>query len=294
MPPQEALLIVFCLVDDQLKALGTPRLRARGPRPKLSDAEVITIELVGALWGLADDAPLLAHFRRYHTAEFPALAGLHRTTFARQAANLCWVKRALPRRWARHLAPPGSPWLIDSFPLPACRFARARRCRRFAGQAAFGFDHVANKAFYGFRVHLRTSPDGVILDFILAAANVAEQAVARELAPEPVGVGIGDRNYWSPELQAHFRGRGGELLAPYKHASRDPDPGRSRRLSAVRRRIETTIGQWVEHFHCRRSKVRDLWHLMHRLIRQALSHTLGIWLNVQAVREPLRLAHLAA
>lgn len=246
--------------------------------------------MVGALWGLADDAPLLAHFRRYHTAEFPAPAGPRRATFARQAANLRWIKRALLRRRARHLAPPGSPWLIDSFPPPARRLARARRCRRSARQAAFGFDHVANEAFHGSRVHPRTSPDGVIVDFVLAAANVAEQAVARELAPEPVGVGIGDRNYWSPES----RGRGGELLAPYKHASRDPDPGRPRRLSAVRRRIETTIGRWVEHFDCRRDKVKDPWHLMHRLIRQALSHTLGIWLNVQAVREPLRLAHLAA
>ena len=143
-------------------------------------------------------------------------------------------------------------------------------------------------------MHLRTSLDGVVLDFELAAANIAEQVVARELAPDPVGVAIGDRNYWSPELRADFRASGGELLAPYKHASRDPDPQRSGRLLAVRRRIETTIGQWVEHFACRRIKVKDLWHLQHRLIRQVLSHTLGIWLNVQNVRGPLRLAQSAA
>jgi hypothetical protein len=30
MTPQEFLLVVFCLIDDQLKALGPGRLRRRG------------------------------------------------------------------------------------------------------------------------------------------------------------------------------------------------------------------------------------------------------------------------
>ena len=33
--------------------------------------------------------------------------------------------------------------IVDSFPMPVCRFARANRCRIFAGQAAFGYDEVA-------------------------------------------------------------------------------------------------------------------------------------------------------
>ncbi len=87
MTPQELLLEVFCLVDDELQALDLD-LRRRGPKPKLSDSEVITMELVGAFWKLGTDQDLFRHFRRYHTAEFPALAELDRTTFTRQAANL--------------------------------------------------------------------------------------------------------------------------------------------------------------------------------------------------------------
>jgi len=33
--------------------------------------------------------------------------------------------------------------VVDSFPMPVCRFARANRCRSFAGQGAFGYDEVA-------------------------------------------------------------------------------------------------------------------------------------------------------
>jgi hypothetical protein len=91
MAPQELLLHVFCLIDDELQALGLGRLRRRGPATKLADSEVITIELVGEFWKLHTDRDLYRHFRRYLTAESPALARLHRTTFARQAAN----------RWSR-------------------------------------------------------------------------------------------------------------------------------------------------------------------------------------------------
>jgi hypothetical protein len=63
---------------DELQALNLGRLRPRGPQPKLADSEVITIELVGEFWKLGTDRDLFRHFRRYHTAAFPALASVDR------------------------------------------------------------------------------------------------------------------------------------------------------------------------------------------------------------------------
>jgi hypothetical protein len=45
--------------------------------------------------------------------------------------------------------------ILDSFPMPVCRFGRAYRCRRLAGLAAFGRDEGAKQTFYGLRAHLR-------------------------------------------------------------------------------------------------------------------------------------------
>ena len=98
MTPQDFLLEVFCFVDDELQALTLGRLRARGPQPALADSEVIAIELVGEFWGLDTDKALFRHFRCYHRGEFPALAHVSRTTFARQAANLWWVGEQLRQR----------------------------------------------------------------------------------------------------------------------------------------------------------------------------------------------------
>src|SRR5207248_10435520 len=83
-----------------------------------------------------------------------------RTSFARQAANLWALKQAVHRRLADRLSAGHEVWLIDSFPLPACQFARATFCVRFAGEADYGYDHCIKRTFYGFRVHLRTNRAG--------------------------------------------------------------------------------------------------------------------------------------
>ncbi len=86
------ILAVFCLIDDQI---GDRRLRERGPAPKLSDAEVLTIEIVGEFLGLDTDKGIYLFFCRHYGEWFPALCEVHRTTFVRQAANLFKLKEGL-------------------------------------------------------------------------------------------------------------------------------------------------------------------------------------------------------
>ena len=146
------IIAVFCLIDDQIKDRA---LRARGPAPKLSDAEVLTIEVVGEFLGLDTDKAIFNYFRWHYAQWFPALHEIHRTTFARQSANLCHLKEFL---WQEIMAVvPHKPTfaICDSMPLPACLFAHAHRCRRFQGDAAFGKDTLLGQTFYGFRMHVR-------------------------------------------------------------------------------------------------------------------------------------------
>ncbi len=131
------IVAVFCLVDDRIESY---RIRQRGPSPTLSDSEVLTIEIVGEFLGIDTDKGIYRYFRRHYGEWFPALGEVHRTTFARQAANLWKVKEHL---WQELLAltPHDRGFAIcDSMPLAACLFARAYRCKRFKGEAAFGKD----------------------------------------------------------------------------------------------------------------------------------------------------------
>jgi hypothetical protein len=293
MHPQDVLLEVFCLVADELAALALPRLRSRGPDPARTDAEVIAIELAGEAWGLDTDLAIYRHFRAYHAAEFPALARVTRTTFARQAANLWRVKRVLQQRVAARLAPGRSVWLVDSLPVEACKFARATFCDRFYGQADYGYDHCIKRTFYGFRLHLRVSRAGVILAYQLAPARTNERPVVADLDPPAGTVGVGDRGYSGPALREELDRAGVRFAAPPANKSRDPDPARSARLARIRYRIEAVNGQLAERYRVKRTWAKDLWHLEHRVVRKVLSHTALAWVAVRHGYGPLEFDRLA-
>jgi hypothetical protein len=284
------IVAVFCLIDDRLKGR---RIRQRGPAPKLSDAEVLTMEIVGEFLGIDTDKAIFLFFRRHYGEWFPALDEIHRTTFARQAANLWKVKERL---WQELLllAPHDPAFAIcDSMPLPACLFARAYRCERFRGEAAFGKDTLLKQTFYGFRVHVRVCWPGLITRVSVAPANAHELSVVPEIVEGMRGVVIGDRNYHSPRTKEELLGTMGvELLAPFSSKKRDPAPKRSALLSRFRYRIDTVFSQLTERFSIKRVWAKDLWHLSARLLRKVLSHTVAFLLNHRIGNQPLQLSKL--
>jgi hypothetical protein len=283
------IVAVFCLVDDRLEG---GRIRQRGPAPKLSDSEVLTIEIVGEFLGIDTDKGIYFFFRRHYREWFPALGEVHRTTFARQAANLWKVKECL---WQELLAlAPHDPTfaICDSMPLPACLFARAYRCHRFRGEAAFGKDMLLRQTFYGFRVHVRVCWPGVITRFSVAPANAHELSMLPEIAEFTSGIVIGDRNYHSTKTIEELATMGVELVAPYPSKKRDPAPRRSALLSRFRYRIDTVFSQLTERYSIKRVWARDVWHLTSRLVRKVLSHTVAFLLNHQVGNPPLQLCKL--
>src|ERR671921_302647 len=204
---------VFCLVDDFVRDLcHGRRLRQRGPAPILADSEVLTVEITGRVLGLDTDRGLHAYFRRHFGHLFPGLRAVHRTTFLRQAANLWAVKQALWQRLAAAIRRDAALALVDSLPVPVCRFARAYRCRGFRGLAAFGYDALAHQTYYGLRLHLRVVWPGIVTAASLAPANVADAAVAPELLRDALGWAVGDGAYRNPALQAALAADGLTLL----------------------------------------------------------------------------------
>ena len=286
------IVTVFCLVDDALSAeLAGQRLRQRGPQPALADAEVLTLEVVGEYLGFDQEKAIFAYFRRHYPHFFPALGRVHRTTFTRQAANLWQMKARLWQQLLRGLDLDRQLSLVDSFPVPVCRFARARRCRRLRELATYGYDEMAKQTCFGVRLHLRVCWPGLVVGFELAPANVHDLRAAEDLLAGVTGHALGDRNYWSPTRAAQFRAEGLRLLAPFHRATREPPPW-PRRLVNTRRRIETVIGQLVGRFHARQVWARDAWHFYSRLLRKVLGHTLFVGLCQRHEVLPLRMAEL--
>jgi hypothetical protein len=286
------ILEVYCIVDDTLKSLlDGKRLRRRGPQPTLSDSEVLTIEIVGEFLGFDQDKKIFWFFRNYYGDWFPALGKIHRTTFVRQAANLWKVKEQLWFHVVTMVAYDPYISIVDSFPLPVCRFARANRCRRLRDISAYGYDEVARQIFFGLRTHLRVCWPGVIVDHRLVAANVHEVPVAVDMLSTAQGFVLGDRNYWNPDVFAELKKQHLHWLVPYKSSKREKQPF-PKHLKHKRYRIETMIGQFVQRFNSKKVWARDTWHLLSRWFRKVLSHTISVFLCQKADLPPLQFASL--
>jgi hypothetical protein len=272
------IIEVFCITHDWLK---DKRLRQRGPRPALHDSEVLTMEIVGEFLGYDEEEAIYDYFRRHWAALFPTLPLLHRTTFARQAANLWRAKEQLWQDVLKRTHFDEQVSIVDSFPQPVCRFARSKWTRLFRDEAAYGYDELAKQTFYGFRFHARVCWPGVIVAAELTPANVHDLHVLEDLLDGATGWVLGDRNYWSPEKRAALAPQGMRLETPYKSKKRE----RQRWplwLVQKRRRIETVFSQLVGRYAAKTVWARDMWHLCSRWLRKILSHTVAVFLAQQA------------
>ncbi len=291
------IITCYCLIDEMVPLVTKgKRVRQRGPLPKLTDSEVITMEVVGTYLGLSQDQEIFDDFRRHYRHFFPLMGQVTRTTFVRQAANLWAVKEHL-WCWLRDcmISYDSSMSIVDSMPLPVCRFARALWCVRFRGQASYGKDHADRQTFYGFRVHAQLSWPGLVTRVFLAPANEADGEIVPLLLEGTTGVVLGDRNSWLPDLQAYLRTKGILLQAPFRKAHAPQAAAyHSPVLGRVRYLIDTVFGQLTDHCRIKRVWARDLWHLRNRLLRCLLMHTVCFFFNQQDAAPYLQFDRLAA
>jgi hypothetical protein len=271
------LINVFCLTHYWLKE---KRLRQRGPQPTLHDSEVLTMEIVGEFLGYDEEEAIYDYFRRHWAPFFPKLPTVHRTTFTRQTANLWRAKEQLWQELLQQIHFDEQISIVDSFPQPVCRFARAKRARLFRGDAAYGYDELTKQTFYGFRFHARVCWPGVIVAAELTPANVHDLHSLDDLVEDATGWVLGDRNYWSPKKKEALAQKGICLETPYKSTKRE-----QKRwplwLVQKRRRIETVFSQLVGRFQAMTVWARDSWHLSSRWLRKILTHTVAVLLAQQ-------------
>lgn len=280
---------VFVMVDDFCEIYYPSRkLRARGPLPKLADSEAITMEIVGEYLGFNTDESIYDYFSRHWYDLFPNLPD--RSNFVRQCANLWHVKQ----RFFEYLSHSKDKYLqiIDSMPIEVCKFVRARFTKQFKQTGAYG--KWFGQTFFGYRLHFKITDFGMIRNFILAPANEHDISYAESLLTDDSGGWVlGDKGYRSKDLHNKLW----QQRKIYFHTSlrrndkkTSPLPRQTiRTLTGKRRLIETIAGQLEQRFSIKTTFARDLWHLMNRIIRKILSHTICVLLNIKMNIDPLKL-----
>ena len=285
------IILMYCKIDDIIKAMGLSE-RRKGVSPKLSDSEVITMEIVGEFLGLHEDKAIHNYFLKHWSGLFPNIP--HRTTFLRQAANLWRVKQRIQGILSEELGSyEDDIHIIDGFPLPLCHFRRASRSRLFKGVADYGCCVSKNQIYYGLQGVICISFDGIISGITVTPAHVDERQALWDVTENIRGLLIADKGFICPVLKQELTRQGIELQTPLKRNMKDErHPLFVRQLLCKRRLVETVIGQLTERFQIQKTKARDLWHLTNRIARKILSHTICIFLNKILANPPLQFSLL--
>lgn len=286
------IVYTYVFIDDLFKKFtSTFKLRQRGFAPKLSDSEVITMEIVGEYLGHTTDKAIYQYFKRHWLHFFPTMP--HRSNFVRQSANLWHVKQC----FFKYLIEYKDTWIqmIDSMPVEVCKFVRAKGTKLFKESANFG--KWCGQTFFGYRLHLKINSFGMIHNFIVAPASHNDLKFTESLLENDRGGWvIADKGYRSQPLHDRLW----QERHLYFHTSLrcnekkvSPLPHQTIcKLTGIRRLIETVAGQLEEQFSIKNTKARDLWHLMNRITRKILSHTFGVYTNLNLNRNPLNLKSL--
>lgn len=291
MDRDEFIITVYCLVCEHYQAIKkTFPVRRGGFAPALSDEEVITMEICGEYFKVATDKDLFGYFRTHYRHFFPRLTD--RTLFVRQAANLWCVKTRIQHRLTVVSGQAATAvQIIDTLPLPVCGYTRSGRDRCFPTFADYGHCAAKQLDYYGFKLGLRISSEGMIIHYPLLPARPHDIRLLADLVEGFAGLVPADKGFIDAFRLALLAERYGVFVVtpPRRGMTTAHSPALLKFCAWIRKAVETVGAHLTERFAIARIRVHDLWHFHHRVIRKILAHTVGVFLNLQLHRPPLDL-----
>jgi len=286
---------LYVRVDDALK--DDPNLAAHPPkgsfRPKLSDAELITLAVLQALAGFVSENRWLRYARHHLRHLFPYLprqSGYNKRlrAAADQLKAMIRVLAVESRSWSDDV------WVIDSTPVECGRSRSTARRSDTAGWSAYGYCASYSRYFWGLRLHLICTPAGLPITFALTNPKLDERDVARDMLEiEPHLLArrcgqtlIADKGYASAEFETFLAGHGARLLRPTFKRER-PRPG-GRLLKPLRQIIESVHDTLKGQLDLERHGGRTCDGVAVRVLQRLLALTAAIWHNEHSGQPVLR------
>jgi hypothetical protein len=249
------IVTAYVVIDDILKAQGfEDDCRAGG-----TAAEILTVGVIAA-----------KYFQNHHERTLCIMTRLgyvHRLSVSRFNRRL----HAL-RDWLHsivsiviELFANGETIIIDSMPLPVFKRARAGRCKKVRGKAYCGYCAAKREKFFGWRLHLICSADGIPVSFDILPAAEQDLTPVHELTfALPHGATVfGDKGYISdPDAATIFAACGIRFVAIRRRNMTPNSWADEFDLRLYRKRIETVYSQLeamaVQRLHARTNHGFDL------------------------------------
>ena len=271
---EEALTVLFCLVDDAY-ALLNPRPRRYESIKRLSDSEIIALALFQQLRGVESERSFLRDAQRFFSHLFPGVVRLPPSSFNRRVRKLRRFLEPLRRKILSELVGEPETLLIDSTLLSVLH---PRQVSQSAGwgssSAGAAWIRWGSFSVYGVKLHLICATNGVPLSYELTPANVAQLTLTEELLEEAaLGDGVarrllGDLAYRSEDLKEALSEVG--IVLQTERAQRQP---------GLRQRIEIAFSSLKRVFGLGETLATTLIGLATRIAAKICAYTYAFLVN---------------
>ena len=190
------LAYILVLVRDIYDGVVPERIKNRRNicQQKMSDVEIIALTICGELLGVDSEHAWFNFAKKNLSGLFVSFCD--RSRYNRTKKNLSDVIKLIFEEILTRL-PKSDVGIIDSFPLPVCKFGRARFHKTFKGYSA-DYSYCASKKeyYYGYKVHLIVDEQGFPRGFGLTGASVDDRLMVDELLENMrLCFLIGDKGY---------------------------------------------------------------------------------------------------
>ena len=286
---EDFILLVYTIIDDLYHQFvpSSVSQRRNVDTAKMSDSEIITLSICGELAWIDSENAWYSFVKRNYRHLFPRLCS--RTRFNRTRRALLQVTELLRQKLTHSFPIPTSRYfVIDSFPLPVCKFGRARYCRSFRVDGAnYGKCPSKKETYFGFKVHALITIEGYITAFEITPASVDDREGLRDFAENHLCLTVlGDKGYTGEQLWEDMQEKGICLMSlkPSNHKNNWPKEVRQV-IFRFRRRIETVFSQLSEQLNAEKVLAKSFRGLCTRLQNKILGHNLCMAFN-SIFREP--------
>jgi hypothetical protein len=238
------IITAYCIVADTMHSLN----HRSNTRARVTDAEVVWVAIVSAMYFQNNHERTLWVLWQARWLAHPLSTSRFNRRLHALAAWLEFLPELVGQLFGQHEA-----YIIDSMPVPICELARAPRCRKLRGPASrafFGRCAAKRRHFFGWRLHLIVSADGIPVSFQLLPASFHDLTPIHELTwVLPDGATLyADAAYISAAVKRVLRPtvrrpHGVRLVARHKKSMRPNTWAEREGLREHRQRVETVNAQ---------------------------------------------------
>jgi len=238
IPVADLMTIIYVVVDDWCQA-HLPSTTGPGRPPALSVSETITILLAMDILPFPSERGFIGFLRSQHPTLFPHLPVLSQVN--RRARAVRGVLEQLRQHWLTEAAiDTERSFILDTKPLPVMGMKRRKTASDFLNSASYGYCASRNLHYFGYKLVMLTTLEGLPVVYDLVPAHTDERAAALSVLTRVRHSSIlADKGFIGTDWQAEVAQLTGNRIWTPKRANQAPNPPAIDALfGRLRQRIE--------------------------------------------------------